>query len=136
MKGSDVSDKVFKEKVHSLFQGPGRPSDPLVTKNLAAMITSSITNPYQSVTLAFGGSYTFQVSSSTRNLCLIVRFSVPADTVPDQFRYRCEYILLIKRIMSITSIIDENKGFELKNIEVKTAKNRNTSRKNVELQKY
>ena len=38
--------------------------------------------------------------------------------------------------MMITSIIDENKGFERKNIEVKTAKNRNTSRKNVELQKY
>ena len=37
---------------------------------------------------------------------------------------------------TITSIIDENKGFERKNIEVKTAKNRNTSRKNVELQKY
>ena len=36
----------------------------------------------------------------------------------------------------IISIIDENKGFERKNIEVKTAKNRNTSRKNVELQKY
>ena len=39
-------------------------------------------------------------------------------------------------VQRITSIIDENKGFERKNIEVKTAKNRNTSRKNVELQKY